>query len=1078
MITTRTPASTAHRFVIVGIGILTASTVASAAPGKPLNLRCEYLPFPLGIDATHPRLSWEVNDESRGAVQSAYQLLVSTDASFAGNDAIVWDSGKVESDRSIQVAYAGRPLASRTRYHWKVRTWDGAGDGSPWSEPGWWEMGLLSKGDWSARWITIDEQKAADPPMTWGDWIWNEKAQGDDQVAYFRAALAIQGAVENATVKITADNEMVLFVNGQKVGEDGNFSAVKKYDIARHLQAGTNILGVRVRNVDGPAGLLASCRVRLKDGGTIELRSSGKDWKTSTEEVEGWTQPNFDDARWSPAVVVGKYGDDPWGKLHEKSGPRRSQCMRTSFDIPRQVARARVYASGLGIYELSINGQRVGQDYFTPGWTHYLKRVQYQAYDVTDLLKEGSNGIGMMLGNGWWSGGVGWWVSADQVEHSHLRGLAQLEIDYADGSRATIVTDQTWRSHPSPVVRDTFYHGETYDARLDMAGWSTGGFDASGWTAVLALDDMRDLLVAQQAPTIRVTHELKPVVVSQPDKGVSIVDFGQNAAGWVKLRVTGPAGTDIKLRFGEELDPNGRLYRDNYRGAQATDHYILKGGGEEVWEPRFTYRGFRYCEVTGWPGEDKKPAPAEAFTYRVAHSAPPLTGKFKCSNWLLNQIYSNTRWGQRSNMHSVPTDCPQRDERLGWMGDAQAFGPTACWNMDMARFFGKWMHDVTDSQADDGHVTDVAPVTVEANAAAPGWGDAVVIVPWTVFRFYDDTRILEENYAGMKAWVEYMRAHSEGDLYEREGYGDWVAVVESPKKPIGSAYYYYSTKLLAETASVLGRKDDAEEYTALAGRIRDAFNKKHLDKNSNYPGATQTANILPLYFGIVPEDREPAVLANLVNDIKERGYHLSTGFMGTTYLMVLLGERGLVDPAWQLAVQTTYPSWGYMIRQGATTIWERWDTDKRGPSMNSRNHFAFGTVVQWFYEHLAGIQVDPAHPGFKRFFLRPTPAGDLQWVRCSFESMHGGIVSNWHRTERGLTLQVHIPANTSAELTIPRMNLRPLNGVLLDGKVLFDKAAATRAGNGEGVAFLRMDNGFPVFDVKAGRYRFEIVYGD
>jgi len=749
--------------------------------------------------------------------------------------------------------------------------------------------------------------------------------------------------------------------------------------------------------------------------------------------------------------------------------------MRKDITLKGAAARARAYVSGLGCYRMSINGQRVGGDVFTPGWTHYPKRVQYQTYDVTDLLREGTNALGAMLGNAWWSGGLGWNQAATYGE-GNLRFILQLNVQYEDGTHESFVTDGTWKAHPSPITRDSFYNGETYDARLQTPGWDEPSFADKDWTGTLIADDQpAEHLVPQRCETIRVTEEKSAVAVTRPEPGTYIFDFGQNLVGWTRLTVRGPRGTRIKVRFAEVLKNDGTIYRDNYRAALATDEYILKGQGEEVWEPRFTYRGFRYAEVTGWPGEPAR----DALVARVVHTDAPFAGSFSCSNELINRIYRNTLWGQRSNMHSVPTDCPQRDERLGWMGDAQIFAPTACWNMHMARFFAKWMTDIIDSQGADGHVTDVAPVTVVSGPAAPGWGDAVAVIPWTLHQFYGDRRVIEENYDGIKRWVEYMHGRAPKDLYEpthgfkNYGYGDWVAVVESPKEPIATAYYYYSTMLLSRMADVVGNKDDAAEYAALARRIAKAFNDEFLDTETNqYLGGTQTANILPLWFGMTPADRQAAVLANLVRDIEKRDDHLSTGFLGTGYLLPLLTSRGHHDVAYRLATQRTYPSWGYMVEQGATTIWERWNTnqiDKVDPGMNSFNHFCFGAVAQWFYEALGGLNIDQEHPGFKEFVIHPRPVDGLDWARCEYPSMYGRIRSAWWRQDGKVVLQMTVPPNTSATVYVPTLGTP--GATITEGGTTVAQAGKA-GGEVPGVRFLRSEPEAVLFEVGAGRYQF------
>ena len=566
-------------------------------------------------------------------------------------------------------------------------------------------------------------------------------------------------------------------------------------------------------------------------------------------------------------------------------------------------------------------------------------------------------------------------------------------------------------------------------------------------------------LAAQVGPPIRVTEELEAVSVTEPLPGVYVYDFGQNASGRARLKVSGPRGTRIQIRFAEVLKPDGNIYTDNYRSARATDVYVLKGGGEEVWEPRFTYRGFRYAELTGYPSAP----PKDALTARVLHSAPPMAGTFECSHELINRIHGNIVWGQRSNLHSVPTDCPQRDERLGWTGDVQCFAPTSCWNMEMAAFYAKWMRDLGDSQHEDGGVTDVVPGLWDP-PGSPAWGDVVTVVPWTVYQFYGDTRIIEETYDSMAAWINHMRnADNDGGLFVRQGHGDWVSVENSPNKPIAGAYQYHSTNLLANMAQAIGRGSDAETYREQARAIAGEFNKRYFDTAMNsYKGGTQTANLLPLYFGITPEDRREAVARNLVQDIVDHTCHLTTGFLGTAYLMPVLTGMGHHDVAGRLAVQRTYPSWGYMVDNGATTIWERWNSNRIeevGAGMNSFNHFCLGAVGQWFFEALAGI--NPAEPGFKRIVIRPRPFNGLVWAKASYPSMYGLIRSGWRIDSGKFVMEIEIPHNTSALVYVPAADA----GVVTEG--------GRPAAQSEAVTFLRQQDGAAVYEVGSGAYRFE-----
>ncbi len=1044
--------------------------------GAPVNPRCEYAANPLGIDVKAPRLSWEVNDTRRGAVQSAYQIVVHDVAGQA-----VWDTGKVDSDQSIHVVYQGKPLQSGCRYAWKVRTWDGHGRSSDFSEPAWWEMGLLRTKDWTGRWIAPENRPDmfTQSELIQSQWIWHKDlkpGEKNDKTehprVYFRGSFHVDPAetIEKAVILAATPEATFVYMNGVANGKSYKpEGAYRAWPATRNIVPGKNVIAVAAHNLPDPGGLLIAVEVWTESGKKIVLNSDGQ-WKSSLNEEEGWNHLHFDDSAWSAATVVADYGAEPRWKVTDAFARRVSYCLRRDFTVSKPVTRARVYASGLGCYELQINGRRVGEDILNPNWTHYAKTIQYQTFEVTNLLRVGDNAIGAMLGNGWYCGDKLYGYD-DSVRRS-LRMLVQMNIEYADGTRESVVTDGNWRVHRSPIVDHSIFDGEVYDARLEMPGWSESGFDATDWSPAHELESADARLVAQQCETIRVTEEIKARRIVELDKrtGTYLFDFGQNAAGWVRLKVRGPRGTKIRLRFAEEIQPEGRLYRANLRTAEATDFYILKGEGEEIWEPRFTYHGFRYCEVKGFPGVPDE----EALIFRVLHSNIPRTGTFVCSDWLINQIHENTVWGQRSNLHGIPTDCPQRDERMGWTGDGQIFARTACWNMRMARFFAKWQKDILDSGNEkEGWVTDIAPV-LAPQAGLPGWGDAVTIVPWVLYQFYGDRRIIEDSYPGMVAWVEFMRRNSKDDIYTPlyKPYGDWVAVIDSPRPPIAQAYYYYSTHLLARMAAAIGKTEDARKYSDLAEKAAAAFNKIFLDHEKiDYPGGTQTANLLPLAFGMVPAEHRQAILNNIVRDIDQRDDHLSTGFLGTPLLLPTLTEYGQNELAYRLATQSTCPSWGYMVRQGATTIWELWDADVKGPDMNSRNHFVFGSIGEWFYQTLAGINPDPERPGFKRTIIRPRPAGDLIWARGEYHSMYGTIQCAWQRSIDGLMLLVRIPANTSAVVDVPTLGRKNIRITEQDICVFADGRPADRIA---AVQFRQTGPDYVRFEVAAGSYVFEM----
>jgi alpha-L-rhamnosidase len=999
--------------------------------GAPRNLRCEYEHNPLGLDVAQPRLSWEVNDARRGARQSAYQIVVAqVEADAAAGKGTLWDSGQVASDASIHVPYAGPALHSGQRCYWSVRTWDAQGAESPWAEPAFWEIGLMSPGDWQAKWITIEEAKEKPGPL-FGDWIWNPTPSTNEVTRYFRKVVEIPANAQVTSAKAwgAANNEYRFSMNGVEIGGCDEWKAVESFDVTKDLKPGENVIAIEGVHARGIAGVTFGMRIVFADDTSMEIRT-GQDWLTSTEDPEGWKSAGFDPKGWVTPTLVAKYGEPPWGAVADRY-PSRSFYLRKTFTTQRAtIARARVYASALGAYRLFVNGQRVGNDELTPGWTYFPKHILYQTYDVTALMRGGDNVVGMLLGNGWWGGSM-----AGAWKDGNLRGIARLEIEYETGERHVIATDESWKGRVSPIVKDSIYHGETYDAQQEIAGWGEPGFDEKEWLPARVWDGPMGLLAAQVGPTIQVTEELHSVAVTEPVPGVFIFDFGQNAAGRARLSVKGPKGTRVQIRHAEILRPDGTLYTDNYQGAKCTDAYILKGEGDETWEPAFTYRGFRYAEITGYPGTPGK----DALVMHVMHTAAPTTGTFTCSEDIINRVQKNILWGTRSNIYGVPTDCPQRDERLGWTGDIQVFLPTACWNMQVAGFMTKWMRDVVDSRNADGSITDVAPA-LSAGPGAPGWADVVVAVPWCLYTYYGDTRIVESNEAAMFDWLAYMRKNATDGLYVMSRYGDWVAVEPSPKHTLAGAYQYLSTTGLAEMMQGLGRTAEADDLRRQSADIATLFNQRYFNAETNqYEGGTQTANLVPLWFGIVPEDKRVAVMGNIAKNIVEHDTHLTTGFLGTAYLMPALSTYGQDELAGKLATQRTYPSWGYMVDAGATTIWERWNSDKYEElhsGMNSFNHYAFGTVGQWYYEYLVGIR--PLEPGFKRILIEPH-TNAAQGAEATFHSMYGPIRCAWAKGAK-FTMEVTIPANTTALVKTPE----PCEGDIgPEGKLLVDEAGNT-----------------------------------
>ncbi|MCL4831810.1 MAG: family 78 glycoside hydrolase catalytic domain [Caldilineaceae bacterium] len=776
-------------------------------------------------------------------------------------------------------------------------------------------------------------------------------------------------------------------------------------------------------------------------------------------------------------------------------GPRTNvpaPYLRKAFRLSAKVKAARLYITALGLYECTINGKPVGEDVFNPGWTDYNKRVQYSVYDVTRLLKSEENVIGVILGDGWAAGYVGMGARQNYVDRPRL--LAQLEVTFADGSSQRIGSDRTWKHQFGPLLENDLIMGEAYDARLAMPGWDTNGFDDKGWRRVQAFGKWPGQLVATNGPTVRRIEEIKPIA-DPVEKGSfisrsAIFDLGQNMVGRVRFQGSAPAGTTVTLRFAEVLDAEGNLYTTNLRAARATDYYTFQGvkdgKGVEVWEPKFTFHGFRYVEVGNYPGTVDR----DTITGVVLHSEMAQTGDFSCSDPLLNQLQHNILWGQKGNFVDVPTDCPQRDERLGWTGDIQVFARTAAFNMDVAGFMRKWAQDVADSQSPEGMIPAVVPIAFPMLDGGPAWADAAVICPWTMYLCYGDRGILADHYAVMTKFMDWLQTVSPGHIRcapEFEGwpgFGDWLSInAATPRDLIGTAFLAYDASLMAQIADVLGKTQDAERYRQLFADVKRAFGNRYLiggklaenpppasQRRQMMDGAdsisrgnlkavdygpissevfntdlftpTQTAYVLALHFDLLPESLRGQAVTELVADIERRDGHLSTGFVGAPYLPHVLSSNGRLDVAYQLLQQTSWPSWLYSVTQGATTIWERWDgyTEDNGfqdPGMNSFNHYAYGSIGAWLYNTVAGIEIDPQQPGYKHFVLRPQPGGGLTQAEGRLQTRYGEIVSRWEFSDHQFGWTVIVPPNTSATVHLPGKidSVVRQNGKIVEGRV-------------------------------------------
>ncbi len=1056
-------------------------------------LRCEYQNDPQGIDVAKPRLNWIVQSDERGQKQSAYQVLVaSTPETLAKDQGDLWDSGRVTSDQTIHVEYAGKPLASRTQCFWKVRAWDKTGQPSPWSKPARWTMGLLKTEDWGgAKWIAFHDPAAPAPVLPHNGYH-SQMAASADTVKWVAVDLGADRTIDAVQLHPArpfdfADTPGFLFPVRFKIeaAQKADFSDAKvivdrtaadvpnpKLDApvyrfepvaARYVRVTVNRLARREGNNFGFA--LAEMRVFSKDQ-NVALNAAVT--ALDSIDTDAWMKAKLVDGRLLP-----EKGGEPVAE-------RPATMVRKEFDARGQIKRAVVSVTGLGLYELRINGQRVGDHQLAPEWTRYSRRIQYQTYDVTDIVRAGKNALAAQMGGGWWTGPL---MCQTPKLKAQFCLLLRLDLELADGSAQTIVTDPSWQATADgPIRRAGIYFGETYDATREMPGWDQAGFAATGWKPVQVLpypdEAEKAILAAQPNEPIRVVKELRPIKLTEPKPGVYIFDMGQNMVGWCRLKADAPAGTKITVRYAEMLNDDGTIYTANLRGAAQINEYTWRGGPAAL-EPHFTYHGFRFVEVTGLPARPTE----DAVLGRVFHSASPDAGQFACSNELVNKIMHCVEWVQRANLMSAPTDCPQRTEREGWMGDIQAFSQTSIFTMDMAAFFTKWVPDIRESQADDGRYPDVAPHVADPNqgfSGVPAWGDAGTVVPWRMYQNYADTRLLDEHLESAKRWVDFIHRNNPNLLWQKNrgnDYNDWLngdtlvlqdyprGISAVPNEVFATEFFAHSTEIVANMARVLGRQEDAAKYGKLFDDIKAAFNKAYVASDGRIKGDTQAGYALALHFNLLPESLRPKATEYMIEGIKKYKDHPSTGIQSTHRMMLELTRNGRHDEAYRLINLRTVPSWGYMVEMDATTIWERWDGYVRGrgfqdPGMNSFNHWAFGAVGEWVWRELAGINPDDRQPGFKHIVLRPRPCGNLAWAKSRYDSIHGPIACEWKKADGVFQLHVEIPANTTAAVYVPA---KAAAQVTEGGKPAAEFA---------GVKLIGMENSSAVFQIESGRYDF------
>ena len=1114
----------------VGVVILAAANLMALgqtpAEAGPVNLKVDDLRRPLGIDDATPRFSWQLKDAARGARQTAYRVLVATKPELTKEgDADVWDSGKVASWQSLNVKYAGPAVKASTRYWWRVEVFGADGRAYAASGTEWWETGIhparedeaaetsgRKKADaWRGEWIGWETPEEAAVRKSPAKWIVNRdvvpgsgKASSEQKLAY-RTTVMVEKPVQQALLFATAEDTVSAWVNGEKVLTAAAYPPYhhlpwKKFvraDVTRQVVEGRNAIAIEsvhyidkygeAKRKDTPP-MITTVLLLYKDGTVSRIGSDGQ-WKSALRPVQGWEKKDFEDAGWKNAAVWEQAKGPEEQPVLQPWIPDSVKVLWKSFDARQSIQSARLYATALGTYELYLNDSPVtpeSQVRMAPGWTDYRERVLYQTYDVTDMVKSGQNWLQALLAPGWYSTSLEWLQQPNNYGDTPPALRAQLRIEYADGKVEWVGTDASWKAETSFITHSELYDGETQDLRELYRTFKRAG-EGAGQGKPVEIVHPRDISIEAQAfPGIGVDQVLSVAKMSEPKPGVFIYDFGQNMAGVEKLAVSGAAGTDVQVRVGEALNQDGTLYTENLRTAKATDHFILAGVGAEVLVPHFTFHGFRYIEITGV----KSASDVHGVFAQVLHTDFEFTSKLKTGNAMVNKLWSNILWGQRSNFVGLPTDCPQRDERLGWSADAQVFWRAASYNAGLAAFTRKFAADLRGTQVGTPYYGIYAPGTAKISpGVAAAWSDAGVIIPWTSWLQTGDTSVIDENWQAMRKYVDAIDARNpEGIWHNDTGipFGDWLSLEGRTQEDlVATAYWAYDVKMMREMAHATGRGEAEQHYAKLEDKIRAAFEKKYIHADGYVPGAdnspspfgdinnpnakatggdTQTGYVLALHMNLVPDEMRGTIATRLTKKIEANHGLLNTGFVGTPYLLEELTQTGHTRLAYDVLLNTGIPSWGYVIAHGGTTTWERWDGDKmRGdPQMNSYNHYAYGAVADWIYRYAAGVDASPLDAGFHTVVLHPVFDARLSPLEFEYESSYGKIKSSWVVKGKSVQWNVTLPANTTGRL---EMKADEAARYRVDGVKLSESPVVKKVEGG--------------FELAAGSYKFEVeMYQD
>ncbi|WP_294332885.1 alpha-L-rhamnosidase [uncultured Sphingomonas sp.] len=1033
---------------------------AGDSPWAVETLLTDGLADPLGLHSLIPRLSWQLTSNRRGARQSAWRVgVASSKAAAEAGRYDLWDSGRVAGAKCFDIAYAGKPLAARQRVWWVVTAWDERGTAAR-SPVASWEMGLLAPTDWSAQWMSAETAEQRADRAAGLPWRTGAAGKRGDGLLYRLPFTLPLGGEITTLVACTAGFRVRLDGDEIIAPRRGGWGAPGPQSATGAVAAGPHMLIVETSMAgDNPEKVAILLRVTMRDGRTVH--SDGDRLEARLVATGAAAAAASDETGWTPTIFAGGQATMP---------ARAATLLRKPFRVEGRIASARLYMTALGMYEAELNGVRLDNTLLKPEFSDYRKHCLYAVEDVADRLVAGDNVLGLHVADGWY----GSYIAPDgrfSYGEPPLRVFGQLEIRYADGRVQVVATGPGWSVAESPIVRATLYDGEAYDARRALAGWSSPAFvpDAR-WTPAVAAPPATAALVAAVVPPIRRKERLHAQKIVTLADGASVVDLGQNFAGWARVALKGRRGQTIRLRYAELLNADGSVDQSNLRSADATDHYTFATEDTiEVYEPRFTYHGFRYIQVEGLG----RAITTQEITGVSIRTDLPETSDLTLSSYVPQRLWLNSRWSQRSNFIGIPTDCPQRDERLGWTGDAHVFWDAASFNMDTQAFTQRFMRDMRDAQREDGAYSDIAPVARRDHFAqpgsSPGWGDAGVALPWTVWQRFGDTGIIDQHWDSMVRFLESIEASNPDHLWSHArgvDYGDWLALdakqpgdPTTPKDLIGTAFWKSAADQMADMARASGRTAEAARYAALSAKLVDAFRTAFLRADGAIGNGSQTGYILALYFNLVEPQLRASAVRHLVADIRRRGTLLSTGFLGTPYSLDVLADAGEVELVYDLLLRTEFPSWGYMIAKGATTTWERWNSDAGDRSMNSFNHYALGAVVGFLFRRIAGIA--PTAPGFTRFTVRPLRDPRMPSAGASYESRLGRIATRWQQRNNHFTLDLMVPVGSQARVHLPaKTGQRILEGSKAVGSFLAPEQRTAEEA---------------ILSVPAGTYRFEIV---